>query len=307
MVETGKLRTPTASLDQPPALNAWQLVNRIHALLGERHKDAAFEGILTPTSEDFYGPFPGLRVPDIETPVTGILVANEPSIDAIRLAIATGRNCILCRDHPFFQFGEFWASGLDVRMANDPTLKAKRQLIDDHKLVIIRLASLWDTARPKWFSGALARALGWQPEAGEPGDQKAAVYCNIPSTTLTGLAQNVSSSLQAKALRMVGDPDLPVRRVAIIHGLAFPTLVLSQALKDPGVDVILTGTTPEVDFCTTYIRDAITAGRKLGMIQVGYEKSDYPGSVEIAHWLRDAFPGVPIDLPPPSHELCWLA
>jgi putative NIF3 family GTP cyclohydrolase 1 type 2 len=275
-----------------PTMTCWELVNRLHSLLGERHKDAAYEGILTGGDDDT---------------VSGILVANEPSVEAIRLAVATGKNCILCREHPFYLYGEYLAVGLADALADDPVLKAKRQMIEDHHLIVIRLAALWDTARPKWFSSALARELGWQPEAGDPGDQWTTVYCNISGTTLSELANFASARLKAKTLRMVGDPNQPIARVAVIHGFSYPTLVLSHTLQDPAVDCIVTGNTPEVDHCTTYIRDAITAGRKISLVEVGYEKSDYPGAVELTEWLKSVLPGLPIEAQPPSRELYWLA
>lgn len=275
-----------------PTMTCWELIDRIHWMLGERHKDAAYEGLITGTDEDT---------------VSGILVANEPSVDAIRLAVATGKNCILCREHPFYLYGEYLSVGLADALADDPVFKAKQQLIEDHHLLIIRLASLWDTARPKWFSSALARELGWQPEEGKPGDQWTTVYCNIPKTTLSDLAHFSSARLQAKTLRMVGHPGQPISRVAVIHGFAFPTLVLNHALQDRAVDCIVTGNTPEVDHCTTYIRDAITAGRRISLVQVGYEESDYPGAVELARWLKSILPGMPIELQPPPKELCWFA
>jgi putative NIF3 family GTP cyclohydrolase 1 type 2 len=273
-------------------MTCWELVDRLHWMLGERHKDAMYEGVITGTDDDA---------------VTGILVANEPSVEAIRLAVATGKNCILCREHPFYLFGEYLSVGLADALADDPVFKAKRQLIEDHHLLIIRLAALWDTARPEWFSSALARELGWQPEAGNPGDQWTTAYCNIPRTTLLELASFASARLEAKALRMVGDPNQSITRVAVIHGFAFPTLVLNHTLQDLAVDCIVTGNTPEVDHCTTYIRDAITAGRRISLVQVGYEKSDYPGAVEWTKWLKNILPGMPIEVQPRPKELCWLA
>lgn len=275
-----------------PTMTCWELVNRIHSILGERHKDAMYEGVITGGDDDT---------------VSGILVANEPSVQAIRLAVATGKNCILCREHPFYLFGEYLAVGLADALVGDPVFRAKQQLIEEHHLIIIRLASLWDTARPKWFSSALARELGWQPEAGDPGDQWTTAYSNIPRTTLSELANFASARLEAKTLRMVGDPKQSITRVAVIHGFAFPTLVLSHALQDLAVDCIVTGATAEVDHCTTYIRDAITAGRRISLVQVGYEKSDYPGAVELTKWLKNVLPGMPIEVQPPSSELCWLA
>lgn len=275
-----------------PTMTCWELLNRIHTMLGERPKDAMYEGIITGADDDT---------------VSGILVANEPSVEAIRLAIASGKNCILCREHPYYLYGEYLSVGLADALAGDPVLQAKRRLIEDHHLLVIRLAALWDTARPKWFSGALARELGWQPEAGDPGDRWATVSCNIPRTTLAELANFASARLQARTLRMVGDPNQPITRVAVIHGFSYPTLVLSHALRDPAVDCIVTGGTPEVDHCTTYIRDAITAGRRISLVQVGYERSDYPGAVELTTWLKSIFPGMPIDAQPRSSEVCWLA
>jgi hypothetical protein len=261
-------------------------------MLGERHKDAMYEGVITGSDDDT---------------VSGILVANEPSVEAIRLAVAAGKNCILCREHPFYLYGEYLAVGLADALAGDPVLTAKRQLIEDHHLLIIRLAALWDMARPKWFSSALARELGWQPEAGNPGDQWTNANCNIPRTTLSELANFASARLEAKTLRMVGDPNQSIARVAVIHGFAFPTLVLSHTLQDLAVDCIVTGATAEVDHCTTYIRDAITAGRRISLVQVGYEKSDYPGAVELTTWLKSVLPGMPIEVQPPPSELCWFA
>ena len=223
------------------------------------------------------------------------------------LAVATGKNCILCREHPFYLFGEYLSVGLADAMAGDLVLKAKRQLIEDHHLLIIRLAALWDTARPKWFSSALAREFGWQPEAGEPGDQWTDGLLQHSQDDALELAKFASARLEAKTLRMVGDPNQSITRVAVIHGFAYPTLVLSHALQDPAVDCIVTGNTPEVDHCTTYIRDAITAGRRISLVQVGYEKSDYPGAVELTKWLKNALPGMPIEVQPPSKELVWLA
>ena len=275
-----------------PTMTCWELVNRIHSTLGGRHKDAMYEGILTGADDDT---------------VSGILVAIEPSVEAIRLAVANGKNCILCREHPFYLFGEYLSVGLAEALSGDPVVQAKRKLIEDHHLIIIRLATLWDTARPKWFSCALARELGWETEAEVPGDQWTAVYCNIPRTTLSHLANSSSARLKAKALRMVGDPNQSISRVAVIHGFAYPTLVLSHALQDPAVDCIVTGGTPEVDHSTTYIRDAITAGRSISLVQVGYETSDYPGAVELTKWLKSVLPGMPIEVQPPPSEFCWFA
>ena len=46
-----------------PTMTSWELVNRLHSLLGERHKDAMYEGIIMGSDDDT---------------VSGILVANEP-------------------------------------------------------------------------------------------------------------------------------------------------------------------------------------------------------------------------------------
>jgi|GEM_PF-1856190 len=291
-----------------PMLTAWEIVNRVHAMLGQPLMPQAYEDIITPNSPDAYGAIEGLVTVDDHIAVRGILVANEPSVDAIRLAIETGKNCIITREHPYYLFGSGWSKGLEKRLeiAKDPVLEAKRRLIEENRLSIIRLASVWDTARPKWFSTALAKALGWQPEPAVSGDSWNIVYCDIPETTLAAMAKDASARLDAKALRMTGDPKLRICRVGVIHGFAFPTLALSHALKDPKVNALVVGSTPEVDYCTTYVRDAIAQGRQIGMVQVGYEKSNYPGAVEVAEWLKPILPGIDVDVQPPPKELVWL-
>ena len=51
------------------------------------------------------------------------------------------------------------------RPQGDPVARAKRELIASGGLVVYRLSSLWDQARPGAQAAALATALDWQPEA----------------------------------------------------------------------------------------------------------------------------------------------
>lgn len=37
-----------------PTMTSWELLNRIHSTLGERHKDAQYEGIITGADDDTY-------------------------------------------------------------------------------------------------------------------------------------------------------------------------------------------------------------------------------------------------------------
>lgn len=272
-------------------MTAWQFINRIHSALGQRPKEAVFEGRL---NRNLYAP------------VENVLIANEPSIEAVNFALKGGHNTIVCRDHPYYLYGEHWTRGVEDILRDDFVVASKRKLIEDNGILILRLGALWDTARPEWFSLALAEALGWKQVAGSQ-DNWSPVMCDIGEASLIDLSRSISRSLGASAIRIVGERDWRIRRAAVIHGNAFPTLIFAKALEDPQVDAIVTGTTPEVDFGTTYIRDAIASGRKVALIQVGYERSQYPGALEVGEWLRQLFPDIPMTVQPQLPEQMWLA
>ena len=119
---------------------------------------------------------------------------------------------------------------------------------------------------------------------------------SLPPTTLEALAQNIQGRLSARAMRVIGEPQMPVRRVVLLPGFNnFPGI--KQALDSADVDVVAIGETREWEGIE-YARDCITAGKKKGLIVIGHVPSEERGMEECARWLKTFVTEVPIQYLP---------
>ena len=110
----------------------------------------------------------------------------------------------------------------------------------------------------------------------------------MPATTLRELAVDVAAKLHGKAIRVAGDPDMKVTRVALGPGYGVPTLTSS-------VDVAVGGEAAESGGNVEYILDAAADGQKKGVILLGHMMSEDWGMKEVADWLRPLVPEIPVE------------
>ena len=234
--------------------------------------------------------------------VYGVAVCYAPTLEVLRRAAAERKTLIVSREHPFFLHGGFNYSygteGLEAALKDDPVVQAKRGIINSNHLMVHRLGAAWDQFRPKAQSAALARALGLTPMPSVPDDRARGVVCNLARTTLAEVAQTAAVRLKTGHPRIVGDSNLSMSRVAVLAGETDPTPALAALLADPRIDGVIAGAggvVDEVDGALAYFRDMMGAGRKIAMLAVGYGPSHEPGVAEMARWLRDVFPGKPVE------------
>lgn len=137
-------------------------------------------------------------------------------------------------------------------------------------------------------ASALADTLGWAAlrSAANP-----LVYA-IPSTTLGALTAHVRARLGVKgSLRVVGTPDLPIRRVLLSPG----TTDMPGTVRNlPQADVILSGEPREWE-AVEYVLDTASTSQPKGMIAVGRLVSQEPGMRACAAWLRSLITEVPVE------------
>ena len=249
-----------------------------------------------------------------ETSVTGIVTTYTPSLQVLKRAVGSGKNTIVCREAPFYSRGEraplFWRNGPAPPKQltdNDAVCTAKREFISQNNLVIIRFFDNWDARTSDGQLRGLARALGWDqfhtPGKGgtDPYDPEN-VYFELLPTSLTGLAQTVQAKLKIKAVRVIGAANSTVRKVALTHGL----LLVSDAeriLTEPSVDAVIAGDAVEWE-AAPYFQDLVTARRTKGLLLIGDEASEDPGSGEVAAWLKTFVSEVPIEWIP-AGEPFW--
>ena len=86
----------------------------------------------------------------------------------------------------------------------------------------------------------------------------------IPETTLEKLAAELRTKLDIHVLRVVGDPKLNVKRVALVPG-ASGLRKESQALELQDVPVLATGEPREWE-TVEYVADAVTEGKREALI-----------------------------------------
>jgi len=225
---------------------------------------------------------------DPATVVTGVATVAMASIEALRAAIAKGCNLIVSYDPTF------WSDGDQLGpLAGNRLLAMKRAFIDAHNLVVLDLHDGWRQG----IDTGMAQALGWEAHRQTPGG----LLYLLPRTTLLALARTLRASLGDRTLRVVGDPALPVERVAAIWGNArqLPTIAL---LNGPA-EVVVCGYSHEWE-AVEYAQDMIATGAGKGLILLGEAKSVDAGMQHCAAWIRTFVHAVPV-VHVPAAEPYW--
>lgn len=216
-----------------------------------------------------------------ETEVRGIATTGMTTFDLLRRAAAAGKNFVIPHEPTFYNHLDETAN---ADLENDPTYQAKQRFIRDNRLVIFRFHDHAHALRPDPLVAGSARMLGWTQYA-SPTEPR--IYV-LPPTTLRTLAADVARRLSARAIRVVGDPEMTVSRIALGPGYGVPPLTSS-------FDVSVGGETPESGGNTEYVLDAAAAGQKKAMILLGHMMSEDFGMKEVADWLRTFLADVPIE------------
>jgi putative NIF3 family GTP cyclohydrolase 1 type 2 len=215
---------------------------------------------------------------DPATVVRGIATTGMATFDVLKRAAAADANFVVTHEPTFYNDKDL-TDGLET----DPTYLAKQRFIAAVELVIWRFHDHAHALRPDPLIAGSVRALGWTQYA-TAGDPRLYV---MPSTTLRALAADVARRLNDHALRVVGDPDMRVSRVALGPGYGIPPLTAD-------IDVAIGGEAAEAGGNAEYAMDAAAAGRPRGLIILGHLMSEDHGMQEVADWLHTFLSDVPI-------------
>lgn len=266
--------TTTLSAQEKP-LTAAQIIDRIKTNVGVPWKSE--------TVDTF-------KAGDPNTRVTGVAVTMMATLDVLQRAAASGHNLIITHE-PTFYSHEDNPEGLPAG-ENDPVLAAKRRFIAEHGLVIWRFHDHWHARKPDGIELGMVHALGWE-KFQDPGNQ---YLFSVPETTLRELAEQVGQKLGIRTLRIVGDPNLKIKRLALspgASGFANETV----ALEMPDVQALILGETREWE-TVEYTADAISEGKQKALIILGHIPSEQAGMEACARWLKDFVKEVPVDFVP---------
>src|SRR5215471_7496467 len=152
-----------------------------------------------------------IKAGEPSTPVTGIAITFLDTMDVLREANRRGANLVVTHEPTFYNHLDDTAF-----FADDPVYREKLAFIQQHHMVVFRLHDAIHIASPDHIFTGFLESLGWQSYmvAGDP------ALVTIPKTTLLKLARDLSAKLDARTLRVVGDPNLEITHVAIRLGAA---------------------------------------------------------------------------------------
>jgi putative NIF3 family GTP cyclohydrolase 1 type 2 len=254
-----------------PSLTAGEIVARIKANLGIPWRDATYRDTF--------------KFGGADTEVKGIATAMFCNLEVIRRAAEAGLNMIIPHEDTY------WNDRDDVTIvSSDPLYKAKVDFMAKHNIVIFRMHDHMHAQRPDFTFVGLARALGLDSKY-ETAPQSHRF--TLPETTLSTLAAEFQKRLGTKAIRVVGDPNIKVRRLQLGVGYATP------AVNNPDVDVVVSGELQETDGAfdsPEYVLDAVSLGIPKGWIMLGHAISEEQGMLEMAQWVKSFTPEVPVQL-----------
>ncbi len=233
---------------------------------------------------------------DPDTPVHGVAVTMMATYNVLERAAASGKNLIITHEPTFYNHQD---ATDELGKGKDPVLAAKQKFIADHHLVVWRFHDGWHARRPDGILLGMVEALGWQKyqSAREPD------LFVLPEVSLKDLAAQVTRKLNIKAMRVVGNPNMTLTKVAFLPGAAGSSRQI-QALQNIDVEALLIGEAREWE-TVEYAADAVSEGKRKALVILGHIPSEQAGMEECASWLRTFNPGVSIEFVP-AEEPFWL-
>ena len=235
-----------------------------------------------------------IKAGDPATIVTGVVTCFTDNMDVLRRAVALHANLIVSHEPTFYNHRDE-----TTLFVNDPVYKEKLAYIQEHHLVVWRFHDQWHRRMPEPMTEAFAERVGWQKyqRANDP------FSFTIPPTTLNQLAQDLQQKLDARIVRVIGDPNLRVTGVAYRPGASGEAAQI-QALEHDDVQVLVAGESSEWE-AVMYTQDAEQQHRPKALILLGHSTSETDGMQPAATWLRTLFPGIPVEYIN-SGEPYWL-
>jgi putative NIF3 family GTP cyclohydrolase 1 type 2 len=216
-----------------------------------------------------------------DTEVKGIATTFMATLDLLQRAQAAGMNLVVTHEPTF------WSDNDATKdLTGDSIYQFKVDFCNKNSMVVWRFHDHLHARRPDVMFVGMARTLGWEHRESGPNQHR----YTLPPTTLGALAADVKRHLNARTLRVVGDPDAKVSTVALGAGYNIPRVSAE-------VDVVIGGESPETGGAlddTEYIMDAAVFGGNKGQIILGHSLSEEPGMEDCANWLRTFITEVPV-------------
>jgi putative NIF3 family GTP cyclohydrolase 1 type 2 len=266
----------------PTGLTAGEVIERIKKNVGVPWFPKTVDNLLTGTPE---------------TPVVGIATTMMATLDVIERCVAQGKNMIVTHETPVYLHQD---QTDDIK--DDATLRYKLDYCKKHNVALFHLHDHWHFRKPvDGIAQGMVNQLGWQKHVNDPADPKKLTFDGV---RLAKFAGEMQERLDARTIRVVGDPELPVRHVQTSWGYVGRETGI-PILASAAVDVLICGETREWEL-VEYCQDSITAGNKKALIVVGHVLSEQGGMELCASWMKPFIPEVAVEFVA-AQEPFWIA
>jgi putative NIF3 family GTP cyclohydrolase 1 type 2 len=221
---------------------------------------------------------------DPETPVKGIATTMMATLDVLQRAAAAGKNLVITHE-PTFYLHEDKTTGLE----QDATYQFKADFIRKNSMAVFRFHDHWHAHKPDGISTGMTRELGWEKNA----DPQNPRLFTFPAAKLFSFTEQIRSKLNIRSMRIVGDPNLSISKVAANWGYASRDSGI-RSFARPNIDALIVGEAREWEV-VEYAQDAISAGQKKALIVLGHVVSEQAGMKYCAEWLKTFLTDVPVE------------
>lgn len=229
-----------------------------------------------------------LMIGSFDTEVTKVVSTFMATVDVIRQAIDLGANFIITHEPTWFtgRDGTEWVQ-------DDPVYIEKRRLLEENNISVWRFHDHMHMATEDGIYRGWDQEFSWgqykMPDVpGSKVNHFGACY-EIPATTLRDLCGYFKKTINMDVVQIVGNPDMPVRRVSVLVGggslgLGIEEMPMMQMLERD-IDVVICGDITEWTL-SAYVRDAAALGFNKGMLVLGHERSEEWGMKHLCQWLK---------------------
>lgn len=227
---------------------------------------------------------------DPNTKVTGIAVTMMATLDVLQRAAAKNENLIITHEPAFYDHLD--TSNQLPQGESDEVLKEKRAFIESRHLVVWRFHDHWHRRNPDGILTGVIHKLGWEKYQ----DASNQYLFTIPEATVGQVSAELQKKLGTYVMRVVGDRDMKVKRVALSPGSAGFRRE-AGALEMLDIELLITGESREWE-TVEYVADAVAEGRHKALIMLSHVPSEQPGMEECATWLKTFVTEVPVQFVP---------
>jgi len=214
--------------------------------------------------------------------VTKIAVTFTATCEALQQAVDAGAQLLVTHEPTYFNHMDEtdWLQG-------DPVYEGKRQLIEESGMAVFRFHDyVHERYEPDGIGHGMLSALGWS-EWADPAHPRLVV---LEPTTVKDVAAHIKSKLGIDSLRLIGSPELIVRRICLFPGAPGGERQI-QEFRDYDIELMVAGETHEWE-TNEYVRDAVALGLNKALLIIGHQKSEEAGMLYAVDLLRGLFPDI---------------